>query len=61
MLGSTPLCRISGWRWSSQFGRSCRGILSNATFPIKAGFSAFQVAATFSFNVHPLQQQKSIE
>ena len=61
MLGSTPLCRISGWRWSSQFGRSCRGILSNATFPIKAGFLAFQVAAPFSSNVHPLQQQKSIE
>ena len=56
-----PRCLISGWRWSSQFGRNFRGILRNATFPIKAGFLAFLEVAPFSSNVHPLQQQKSIE
>ena len=50
-----PLCLILAWHLSSQFGRSFLGISRCATFPIKAGFLAFQVVVHFSSNVHPFQ------
>ena len=52
-----PFCLILAWRFSLQFGRSYLGISSNAIFPIKAGFLAFQEVVPFSSNVHPLQQK----
>ena len=52
-----PLCHISAWRLSSQFGRNFRRFSSYATFPIKAGFLAFLEVVPFSSNVHPLQQK----